>query len=131
MRIRHLLLTLCAMAPLAATALAADVAGRWDVLISTTEGPIRGVASLKQAGDDVTGWVGRPARDGWIGPSENDPVPISGTFKKGKLVLKTRPQPGWTVAFDEVELSIKGDTMSGAFERGSHGKGTIKFVRSK
>jgi hypothetical protein len=124
MRIRHLLLSLCGMELLAATALAADVAGRWEVLISTAEGPIRGVVSLKQAGDEVTGWVGRPAQDGWVGPSENDPIRLSGTVKKGKLVLKTRPQPGQTVAFDEVELSIKGDTMSGALERGSHGKGT-------
>jgi hypothetical protein len=122
MRIRRLLLSLCVMAPLAATALAADVAGRWAVSISTAEGSISGLASLKQARGEVTGW---------IGPSENDPIPITGTFKKSKLVMKTRPQPGRTVAFDEVELSIKGDTMSGAFERGSHGKGTIKFVRSK
>ena len=45
--------------------------------------------------------------------------------------MKTSPQPGRTVAFDEVELSIDGDTMSGAIEHGSHGKGTIKFLRSK
>jgi hypothetical protein len=41
------------------------------------------------------------------------------------------PQPGQTVAFDEVELSIKGDTMLGALEHGPHGKATIKFVREK
>jgi hypothetical protein len=127
MRIR-LLLSLCAMAPLAAAALAADVTGRWDILISTAEGPIRGLASLKQAGDEVTGWVGRPERDGWVG---DDAIPISGTLKKGKLVMKTRPQPGQTVAFDEVELSLKGDTMSGALESGPHRKSTIKFVRSR
>jgi len=131
MRTRQLLLSLCAMAPLAATAPAADVTGRWDILISTAEGPIRGLASLKQAGDEVTGWVGRPARDGWVGPSENDPIPVSGTLKNGKLVMKTRPQPGRTVAFDEVELSIKGDTMSGVLEREPHGRSTIKLVRSK
>jgi hypothetical protein len=110
------------MAALDGTGLAAEIAGRWDVSISTAEGTISGLASLKQVGDEVTGWVG---------PSEKDPIPITGKFKKGKLVMKTRPQPGRTVAFDEVELSVKGDTMSGAFERGSHGKGTIKFVRSK
>jgi hypothetical protein len=131
MRIWHLLLSLGVAASLAATALAADVAGRWDILISTAEGPIRGLASFKQAGDEVTGWVGRPARDGWVGPSENDPIPITGTLKNGKLAIKTRPQPGQTVAFDEVELSIKGDTMSGTLEPGPHGKRTIKFVRSR
>jgi hypothetical protein len=35
------------------------------------------------------------------------------------------------VAFDEVELSIDGETMSGDIEQGSQGKGTIQFVRSK
>ena len=122
MRIRRLLLSVVVMAPLAATALAADVAGRWNVSISTAEGTITGLASLRQTGDKVTGWVG---------PSENDPIPITGTFEKGKLVMKTSPQPGRTVAFNEVELSIDGDTMSGAIANGSHGKGSIKFVRSK
>jgi hypothetical protein len=122
MRTRCLLLGLLLMAPLAATTLAASVAGKWRVTISTAEGTIIGLASLKQTGDEVTGWVG---------PSENDPIPITGRFKKGKLVMKTSPQPGRTAAFDEVELSIDGDTMSGTFEDGSHGKGTIKFARSK
>ncbi len=122
MKSRRLLLSLFLMAPWAAASPAAEVAGRWRVTISTAEGTITGLASLKQSGDTVTGWVG---------PSENDPIPISGTFKKGKLVMKTSPQPGRTVAFDEVELSIDGDTMSGAIEHGSHGKGTIRFVRSK
>ncbi len=122
MKGRRLLVSLSLIAPLAATTLAADVAGRWRITISTAEGTITGLASLKQTGDAVTGWVG---------PSENDPIPITGTFEKGKLVMKTSPQPGRTVAFDEVELSIDGDTMSGTIERGSHGKGTIRFVRSK
>lgn len=122
MKSRRLLLSLFLMAPLAATTLAADVAGKWRVTISTAEGTINGLASLKQTGDAVTGWVG---------PSENDPIPVAGTFKKGKLVMKTSPQPGRTVAFDEVELSIDGDTMAGAIKQGSHGKGTIKFVKSK
>jgi hypothetical protein len=122
MKTRRLLLSLFPMALLAATSLAANVAGKWRVTISTPEGTITGLASLKQTGGEVTGWVG---------PSENDPIPITGTFKKGKLVMKTSPQPGRTVAFDEVELSIDGDTMSGAIEHGSHGKGTIKFVKSK
>ncbi len=122
MESRRLLLSLFLIAPLAAAMPAADVSGKWRVTITTAEGTITGLASLRQTRDAVTGWVG---------PSENDPIPITGTFKKGKLVMKTSPQPGRTVAFDEVELSIDGDTMSGAIENGSHGKGTIKFVRSK
>jgi hypothetical protein len=122
MNSRPLLLSFVMMMLLAASAPAADVAGKWKVAFSTAEGTITGLASLKQTGDQVTGWVGR---------SENDPIPITGTIKKGKLLMKTSPQPGRTMAFDEVELSIDGDTMSGAIEDGSHGKGSIKFVRSK
>lgn len=122
MRIRSLPLSLCLMVTLAAAALATDVAGKWRVAIITAEGIINSLASLKQDGDQVTGWVG---------PSEKDPIPITGTIKKGKLVMKTKPKPGRTVAFDEVELRIEGDTMSGEIESGSHGKATIKFVRSE
>ncbi len=122
MRIQRKLLTNLAVAALAVSALAAEVAGKWSVTIATAEGTITGLASLKQTGGEITGWVG---------PSEKDPIPVTGKFKKDKLVLKTHPQPGRTVAFDEVELAIDGDTMSGAIERGSHGKGTIRFVRSK
>ncbi len=119
---RCVLLSLFLLAPLANAAVAADVTGNWRVTISTADGTITGMASLKQTGDAVTGWVG---------PSEKDPIPVSGALKKGKLTLKTSPQPGRTVAFEKVDLTIDGDTMSGAIEQGSHGKGTIKFARSK
>lgn len=99
-----------------------DVTGNWQITISIAEGTIIGKRSLSQTGDVVTGWVG---------PSENDPISITGMFKKGKLIIKTLPQPGRTVAFDQVELTINADTMSGAIENGSHGKGTITFTRSK
>jgi hypothetical protein len=99
-----------------------DVTGNWQITISVAEGTIIGKGSLSQTGDVVTGWVG---------PSENDPISISGMFKKGKLIIKTLPQPGRTVAFDQVELTVNADTLSGAIENGSHGKGSIKFVRSK
>ena len=99
-----------------------NVTGNWQVTISVTEGTIMGSGSLKQSGEDVSGWVG---------PSEKDPIPITGTFKNGKLILKTLPQEGRTVAFDEVELKVDADTMYGVIENGSHGKGTLKFMRPK
>ena len=40
-----------------APARAADVTGAWSVTISTTDRTITGKASLKQAGETVTGWV--------------------------------------------------------------------------
>jgi hypothetical protein len=119
---RRMLLSAFGLVLMAITAVAADVAGSWHITITTAEGTINGLGTLKQTGDEVTGWVG---------PSENDPITVSGKFKEGKLILKTLPEPGRTVAFDEVVLTIDRDTMSGAIEHGSHGKGTIKFVRSK
>ncbi|HLX90443.1 MAG TPA: hypothetical protein VKR32_02095, partial [Puia sp.] len=99
-----------------------NVTGNWQVIISVAEGTIAGKGSLSQTGEVVTGWVG---------PSENDPIPITGKFKNGKLIIKTLPQQGRTVAFDEVELKVDADTMYGVIENGSHGKGTIKFMRPK
>jgi hypothetical protein len=76
-----------------------------------------GKASLKQTGDTVTGWVG---------PSENDPIPVTGTIKGKKLRIRTQPQPGRSVAFSECELSVKGDKMAGTIDSD---KGKIEFAR--
>jgi hypothetical protein len=99
-----------------------NVTGNWQVTISVAEGTITGKGSLSQSGEVVTGWVG---------PSENDPIPVTGKFKNGKLNIETMPQPGRTVAFDKVELKVDADTMYGVIEKGSQGKGTIKFMRPK
>jgi hypothetical protein len=99
-----------------------DVTGNWQIIISVAEGTITGKGSLSQIGYVVTGW---------IGPSENDPIRIKGMFKNDKLIINTLPQPGRTVAFDKVELKVNVDSMWGPIENGSHGKGTIKFIRSK
>jgi hypothetical protein len=98
-----------------------DVTGNWAVTISVAQGTINGKGSLSQKGDVVSGWVG---------PSENDPIPITGMFKNGELIMKTLPQPGRTVAFDTAKLKVNVDSMYGAID-GSDGKGTIKFIRSK
>jgi len=99
-----------------------NVSGNWEVTISVAELTIIGKGSLSQSGEVVTGWVG---------PNENDPIPITGKFKNGKLIIKTLPQPGRTVAFNTVELKVDADTMYGVIDNGSHGKGTIKFMRPK
>lgn len=103
---------------LAAPARAADVTGAWSVTISTTDGAMTGKASLKQDGETVTGWVG---------PSEDDPIPISGILKGDKLTIKTSPQPGRTAAFDKCDLIVKGDKMAGTIDTD---KGKIEFVRT-
>jgi hypothetical protein len=101
-----------------ASARAADVTGAWNVTISTADGTITGKASLKQAGETVTGWVG---------PNENDPIPIAGILKGDKLTIKTSPQPGRTAAFDKCELTLNGDKMVGTIDTD---KGKIEFVRT-
>src|SRR5215472_14110842 len=94
MMARLALLSTLVLRPLAAPAMAADVTGKWRVTISIPGSEITGKASLKQTGDKVTGWVG---------PSEDDPIPVTGTLAGKKLTLKTLPQPGRTVAFDKCE----------------------------
>jgi len=76
------------------------------------------VASLRQAGHTVTGWVG---------PSENDPIPITGVIEGDKLTIKTSPQPGRTAAFERCDLTVSRDKMVGSIDAD---KETIQFVRS-
>ena len=97
---------------------AADVTGSWRVTISTPDGTISGLASFKQNGDVVTGWVG---------PSENDPITIDGILKGNKLTIKTYPRPGRTVAFSKCDVTVNGDKMSGTIDTK---KGIIEFVKS-
>ena len=112
------LLCMLLLVPLVGPSRAADVTGSWRVTISTSGGVITGKASLKQTGDVVTGWVG---------PDENDPIPVNGTLKGNKLTIKTSPQPGRTAAFNKCDLTVNGDKMAGAIDTN---KGRIEFVRS-
>ncbi len=113
-----LLLGILALRPLGAPTVAAEVTGKWRVTISVSQGEITGKASLKQTGDKVTGWVG---------PSENSPIPVTGTLTGKKLTLKTFPQPGRTVAFDKCEVTVSKDRMTGTIDTD---KGHIEFTRS-
>jgi hypothetical protein len=97
---------------------AASVTGSWRVTISMHDGQITGVASLNENSGAVTGWVG---------PSESDPIPISGVLKGNKLTIETHPQPGRTVAFAKCELTVEGNRMAGTIDTD---KGTIEFVKS-
>lgn len=109
-----LLAALSAVVP----ALAADVTGGWRVTIWTPDRTITGKASLKQSGDKVTGWVG---------PRETDPIPVDGMLRGNKLTLKTHPQPGRAVAFDQCDLTLDGDKMAGTIDTD---RGKIEFVRN-
>jgi hypothetical protein len=104
-----------AVAPLGA----ADVTGNWRVTITTPDGTITGVAAFRQNGDAVTGWVG---------PSEDDPITITGVLKGNKLTIKTFPKPGRTVAFAKCEVTVDAEKMAGTIDTD---KGTIEFAKSK
>lgn len=112
------LLSMLLFALSAAPVRAADVTGTWRVTISTPDGTITGKALFRQTGHVVTGWVG---------PSENDPIPIAGILKGNKLTIKTSPQPGRTAAFDKCDLTVNGHKMAGTIDTD---KGTIEFVKS-
>ncbi len=114
--LRVLLGTLLVASP--APALAADVTGDWRVTISIADETITGMGSLKQTGDKVTGW---------IGPDEDNQIPIDGVVEGNSLTITTHPQPGRTVAFDKCHLTVNGDKMAGTIEPT---KGTIEFVRA-
>jgi hypothetical protein len=103
---------------LVAQARAADVAGNWRVTISTAKGAITGKASFEQTDGKITGWVG---------PDENDPIPVTGILKGNKLTIQTSPQPGRSVAFDKCDVTVSGGKMTGTIDTG---KGKIEFVRS-
>jgi hypothetical protein len=112
------LLSLLLLAPLAVPARAADVSGKWDVTITTPDETLHGKAAFKQDGENVTGW---------LGPSEDDPIPITIVLKGDKLIITTHPQVGRNVAFDQCEVTIDGDKMAGTTDTD---KGKIEFVRA-
>jgi hypothetical protein len=97
---------------------AADITGPWRVTISTPDGTITGKAAFKQTGNVV---------EGWVGPNEDDPIPITGILKGNKLTIKTFPQPGRTVAFDKCEVTVDSDKMVGTIDTD---KGTVEFVKN-
>jgi hypothetical protein len=102
---------------LVAHAQSVNVTGAWRVTISLADGQIEGYSALKQDGDKVSGWVG---------PSEDDPIPVDGTLSGGKLILMTHPQPGRTVAFSKCELTVTADKLTGTIDGD---KGKIVFTR--
>jgi hypothetical protein len=112
------LLSMLMFAALTVVASGTDVTGNWRVTISTSDGTITGKASLKQNEGKVTGWVG---------PDENDPIPVTGVLNGNKLTLKTAPQPGRTAAFDTCDLNVTADKMVGTIDSD---KGKIEFARS-
>src|SRR5215831_2839041 len=100
-----------------------DVSGAWAVTITAADGTITGEATLKQAGDQVTGQ---------IGPHGDATIAIAGVLDATKLTLKTSPRPGRTAAFETCELTVvDNNKLTGTIRGGDVGTGTIEFVRKK
>jgi hypothetical protein len=112
------LLSLLLLRPLAVPAQAVDVSGKWEVTITISGDTIHGKAGFKQDGGKVTGW---------LGPSEDDPIPITIVLKDNKLIITTHPQEGRNVAFERCEVTIDRHKMTGAIDGD---KGKIEFTRS-
>jgi hypothetical protein len=122
MKPRHVLLSVLLSACSAARTPPGDVTGTWRVTITTAADTITGMASLKQTGDLVSGWVG---------PDERNPIPIAGFLTANRLTMKTFPQPGRTVAFDRCDLSVNEHKMLGTIEGGDTRRGAIEFVQTR
>lgn len=110
---------------LSSAAFAADVTGIWQITISSTapDGTVStdtGMASLKQSGEVITGW---------LGPDENRQNPITdGVIKDNKITLKMSPRPDRTMT---LELTIDGDKLVGKATRsGDDRVGTVQFVKA-
>jgi hypothetical protein len=100
------------------TSWAADATGKQQVRITTADGVITGMASPTQSDEGIAGWVG---------PEEIDPIPVDGAISGDKVVLRTHPQPGRTVAFS-CDLAPAGEKMTGRIDAD---QGRIEFQRSK
>jgi hypothetical protein len=122
MKTRIALLSLLLL--LSSAAFAADVTGIWQVTISSTapDGTTnqdKGMASLTQTGETITGWVG---------PDQSRQTPVEGTIKDNKVILKASPRPERTMTF---ELTLSGDKLAGSVTRtGDDRKGTAEFVKA-
>jgi hypothetical protein len=101
---------------------AVDLTGAWSVTITSADGPITGKATLKQAGDKVTGL---------IGPVGDPTIPVEGALAGDALTLTTHPQQGRTAAFDHCDLTVTDAKLSGTIHGGDLGKGAIEFVRAQ
>jgi hypothetical protein len=104
-----------------ATTASANVSGSWRVTIPRPDGAITGMGSFKQIGHDVTGWVG---------PSQDQPIRITGVVQENQFTFRTFPEPGRNVAFDRCSVTVSSDKMTGTIEGGDVSHGTIDFVKA-
>ena len=114
------LLALCALA-IAVPAAAQDASGRWDVVVTTSQGQNQAVLVLKKDGETLSGTAVRPQRD---------PITVTGTQKGAEVVLS------FTVPTDEGPLSVTmrgkqdGESMKGTITLGPEGQGDWTATRT-
>jgi hypothetical protein len=114
------LLALCALA-LAVPAAAQDASGRWDVVVTTTQGQNQAVLVLKKDGEALTGTAVRP---------QGEPITVTGTQKGAEVVLSM------TVPTEEGPLPVTmrgkqdGESMKGTITLGPEGQGDWTATRT-
>jgi hypothetical protein len=105
--------------PTSAMQKAEDVTGTWQIMLSAPDGRQEtGTAVLKQSGTQVTGWVGRDDQD------QN--VISDGTIKESKFTAKIIGRN----ATQTLDLTVKGNEMTGTVTRADGRQATVKFTRN-
>jgi hypothetical protein len=105
----------------ASAALAEDVTGTWQVTIYAPGGREEtGMAVFKQTGNQVTGWVG---------PNEQNQNPISdAVVKEDKFTATVN---GRNAGAQTLDLTVRGEEMTGTITRADGRQATVKFKRTK
>ena len=120
MIVRRALLALCALA-FALPAAAQDASGRWDVVVTTSEGQNQAVLVLKKDGDTLSGTAVRP---------QGDPITVTGTQKGAEVMLSM------TVPTEQGPLPVTmrgkqdGESMKGTITLGAEGQGDWTAART-
>ena len=114
------LLALCALA-LAVPAAAQDASGRWDVVVTTSQGQNQAVLVLKKDGEALTGTAVRP---------QGEPITVTGTQKGAEVVLSM------TVPTEQGPMPVTmrgkqdGESMKGTITLGPEGHGDWTAART-
>jgi hypothetical protein len=114
-------LTIVCVLGLAAPAFAQDASGRWDVIVTTSDGQNQALLVLKKDGDKLSGTVARPQRE---------PIPVAGTQKGTEVALSfTVPTQNGPLAIS-MQGRQDGESMKGTITLGTEGQGEWTAART-
>jgi hypothetical protein len=112
LKVSALVAALTVFAPLAALAQATDVAGAWDVTLSTPQGDNNVNITFKQDGDKITGILATPMGE----------VPLTGTATAGNLKVAGNFDAGGTALEMTFTAKVTGDALAGTVKFGDFGE---------